>query len=128
MCLTVDKEFKTRKEAREFKNKPLIAKKDIRVYKVLNTNCNTSMVRGMKYYKGFHHTELKPFNSKIYKVYWPDYWYIDINSGLHSYTNIKRANLMKCSGEKVVVMYIPKGSLFFKGDNEDYVSDQLVWY
>ena len=36
MCLQVDKRFRTRQEARDYK--PLIAKEDIKVYKYLEVN------------------------------------------------------------------------------------------
>lgn len=87
MCLTIYKDFKSLNEAKKFKRKPLIAKKDIRVYKVLTIN-NVSPYFYMKYEKGFHYIEKQPFIGEIYS-----HW-IEIKTGLHS-CNIKKAKNKK---------------------------------
>ena len=125
MCLTINKTFKTRKEAREFTKNPKIAEKDIRVYKVL-TQDNYSPHFPMKYEKGFHYKEEK-FSFEICR--WYDIWGVSINKGLHSAKNIRKANFrVNCGyGDKIVIMYIPKGAKYFESNGE-YVSTELVWY
>lgn len=61
MCLYVDKIFHTKKEAIEFYNKPLIAKEEIKVYKLLclENGKYYSPHRSYRYYKGFQYTESK---------------------------------------------------------------------
>ena len=124
MCLTI-KGFRTRKEAREFQ--PFIAKKDIKVYKVLNV-FDCSPYRNFKYEKGYH------YSTKFTKYFsrWVN-WVIRINSGLHAYRSFtkaeeNRSNNYYPSDYKVVTMYIPAGSKYYKGINGDIVSDNLIWY
>lgn len=127
MCLRVDKTFKIREEVREFFNKPLIAKKEIKVHKVLcfENNKYYSPYRGMKYQKGFHYTNNK-FTKDIF--FCIDRWYLNINAGLHSFVFGKIPPQYSSTSYKVVEMYIPKGAKYFLGTNNEIVSDNLIWY
>jgi len=125
MCLKVDKKFKTRKEARNFK--PLIAKKEIKVYKILDTE-NTSPYFTFTYDKGYQYSS--NFSKYIEENYG---WKIKINKGLHSFIDYKNAKERKyCflypESFKIITMYIPKGSKYYLGDDGDIVSDNLIWY
>ena len=120
MCLQVDKRFRTRQEARDYK--PLIANKDIKVYKYLDVNNG-------KYwspYQGFEYTQGYQYSAKITKNYRKYInWKIFCNRGLHSY--IKPKYSMQCEYTQIV-MYIPKDSEYYLGSLEDIVSNNLIWY
>lgn len=132
MCLTVDKKFKTRKEAREFHNKPLKAEKDIKVYKILNKFTNKSKFQQMEYKKGYIYQELTPFIEDVFTdiffQYGIRYYALAINTGLHSYKTKEKAKMVKGKYDKIVIMYIPKDSLYFIGKDNEIVSNKLVWY
>lgn len=125
MCLTVKEGFKTRKEAREYK--PLIAKEDIKVYKVVNLE-NKSPYFSFYYEKGYHYASNFSKNIVNYSR-----WHIKINKGLHSFIKYKKAkerknNFLSSDDFKIIIMYIPKGSEYYLGTGGDVVSNNLVWY
>ena len=125
MCLKVNTNFYTRKEARE--HKPLIAEKDIKVYKVIDVN-DRSPYFNFKYHKKYHYS--CNFSKNIVNY---GRWYIKINKGLHSFikhseAKIRKAGFLNEDYFKIVTMYIPKGSEYYLGDNGDIVSNNLVWY
>lgn len=124
MCFT--KRFKTRKEARNFKNNPKIAKKDIPVYKVIHKT-GFSAIKGFDYCKGFHYTELNPFKGRIKRHDFLFHWLLDIETGFHSCKSIQEAKKWGLNNKKLVTFYIPKGAKYYENDTE-YVSDQIVWY
>ena len=121
MCLQVDKRFKTRQEARNYK--PLIAKKDIKVYKYLDFEDDVyiSLFMGFKYEKGYHYSA--NISRNIFKRRHLNVWTIECNRGLHAYTN----KMNKAYFEEII-MYIPKGSEYYLGTNGDIVSNNLIWY
>jgi len=123
MCLQVDKKFRTRQEARDYK--PLIAKKDIKVYKYLEVNNGKywSPVQVFEYEKGYQYSA--KIGRRIFKFFCSNSWNIKCNRGLHSY--IKPKYHMQCNYAQVV-MYIPKGSEYCLGVSEDIVSNNLIWY
>lgn len=121
MCLQVDKRFKTRQEARDYK--PLIAKKDIKVYKylVFEDDSYISPFQGFKYEKGYHYSA--NIGKSVFKRRHLNVWTIECNRGLHAYTHEMNKPYFK-----QIIMYIPKGSEYYKGINEDIVSNNLIWY
>jgi hypothetical protein len=90
MCLTVNT-YKTRKEAREAFKKPLVAKKDIIVYKAVKTWYDaTNTLVYITPYQGMTITlntkyKVSRFSSKIINT-GKESWYLEIHRGLHSYT------------------------------------------
>lgn len=92
MCLQVDKKFRTRQEARDYK--PLIAEKDILVYKLL-TSDNQSTYRRFQFEIGYQYIEDK--FSKIISWYHKNFfngekrWEIEIYKGLHAFISTKKS-------------------------------------
>jgi len=133
MCLVVKKKFKDLKDAKAYK--PLIATKDIKVYKILDLLTDVggkAPYRGFRYQKGFQYTESKLelcydlFNSK---------YEINVDQGLHAY--VKRdcpeirnylSSYYSNNESGVVEMIIPKGSIYYLGTNNDIVTNNLIWY
>jgi len=124
MCLTVEKTFKTRQEARDFK--PLIAKKDIKVYKYLYVNLKGKYVSpylNFEYEKGYHYTA--KISKRVFKYYSHLNWSLKFYRGLHAFLN-PVAYMRR--GYIEIVMYVPKGSQYYIGTDSDIVSDNLIWY
>lgn len=126
MCLRISKKFNTKREAVEFSKNPSIAKRDIIVYKGLDDYSDSVYFtphQQFPFHKGFHYYQTgKKFTFEI----------ISSNSGhdcsiyrgLHSCKNEKTAY---DHGDTAFKMIIPKGSQYFEND-EEYVSDNLIWY
>lgn len=134
MCLTINKIFKTKKQAKEYSSKPLIAKKDIIVYKVLRKN-NTSRYKRFKFKKGYQYTNDKfGFSYYDYYKYYDSYkpiiklWKLSIEEGLHSCIDKNSTNQHNHGDSKIIKMIIPKGSEYFLGKRGDIVSNKLIWY
>lgn len=130
MCLIITG-FESRKKAREFYKTPLIAKKDILVYKILQKYNNHSPYYYMKYEKGFLYYQdgKRQFSSYIMPLVFS--WNLEINQGLHSYKNKKVAedclfSVFTDPSYKIVEMIVPKGSKYFENDGE-IVSNQLLY-
>lgn len=121
MCLQIQKSFRTKKEAKEFMLKPLIAKKDIEVFKVLNKD-NTSIYKDFQYTKGFEYT-----NDKFTIDYIRFLDRLNIHSGIHSCKTKSATQIHKQDHHKVVKMIVPKGAEYFENDDE-IVSNRLIWY
>ena len=138
MCLRIDDQFITRKKAKEFLETPLIAKKNITVYKVLERCTHegkgiiysySSPHRGASYYPG----ELKSvekFSADILQVTWQ--WRIKINKGLHSYSAAaaeaywtRNCSITGGRGLILIQCTIPKGTPYFKNKDGEYVSLKL---
>ena len=130
MCLTIQKSFSTRQQARDFLKNPSILDKDMIVYKVLLTN-NCSPYRGMYYEKGMHYYRegRNIFTSKIHKYPYIA-WRVQIHEGLHAFTDLAEAqNVAYRNDKKIVKMVIPKGSRYFRDDwRKEIVADNLIWY
>jgi hypothetical protein len=124
MCLKIETTFRTRTKAREFYSKPLIAKTNITVYKVLE-NYGNQMVSPHRsvVYKFDELKKVKSFSSEIMDE-WNRCWKIRINRGLHSY-NAKQIDLLirryQYNHYSIIKCKIPKGSKYFKNE-EEYVS------
>lgn len=130
MCLKIKETFKTRAEAREFTKAPLIAKKDIVVYKILvfYENKYYSPYRSVQYYKN-EIKHVKKFSFNIVDICGK--WHVDVNKGLHSHKKlVPTFPLSLLTSTKtnyfVVKCIIPKGTFYFKNNNEEYVSLSLV--
>ncbi len=130
MCLKVNEDFKTRAEARAFYKKPLRAKEDIIVYKVLEVHNRGVEPQYQSQYRGTEYTlgeVKKAIKFSSYIDWWHNSkWELSINKGLHAYTNRSYAfsQAKRESGWSVVECVIPKGTLYFKG-SRDIVSLKL---
>ncbi len=128
MCLNVKEIFRTRREAREFARNPLIAKKDITVYKVICPS-GQAPYRSFIYEKGYHYyNEGKRALGTSIVNFRPNQWEIRVNQGLHSFIDKRCAKRMAICGRQIVQMVIPKGSKYFLGEKGHAVSDNLIWY
>jgi len=131
MCLDVKKIFSNRREAQEFSKKPFIARKEIEVYKILQKSGGLSLYKCFKYEKGWQYFSKFSFN--ILKLGAKD-WNLSVSEGLHFFTNEERAKRSIRNGGahpsfyKIVKMYIPKGAKYFRGDNEDIVTNTIIYY
>ncbi len=134
MCLKIDKQFLSKKEALEYFNEPLIAKKEFEVYKILEIyeNKYLSIHYGFEYKQGTQYSESK-FIKTIKPYPYANKYYIEISKGLHSYTEekinqLKKTALYNYANLEIVKMWIPKGAKYFIGENGDIVSNELIWY
>lgn len=138
MCLTLNEQFPTRAAAR--KCKPLIAKHNILVYKVLNVErfgekiFLSSPYRGKGYILKRKYTSLLGRSCDCFHLSLTGtFWRVYINKGLHSYINEGSEQLCRSNGYSVrrqtFPAIIPKGSKYFL-DNErgEIVSDTLIVY
>jgi hypothetical protein len=132
MCLSINGAFSSREVARQFASKPLIAKRNMRVLKVLKPNSG-SAYRKFKYEKGFHYyQDGKPFSFRIERI--NSYWKVNIFKGLHAcltrdkVATITGPDLFTNPSYLVVRMIIPKGSKYFTNKDGEIVSDNLIWY
>jgi hypothetical protein len=129
MCLRIDKEFETRRAAKDFTLTPLVAEKNIYVYKCLLTECKDefwySPYRGAPYSPGFSH-HVNKFSFKFLK--WTR-WQVQVRHGIHAFLKKEDAKEF-VSQNKLSVVYaivkcsIPKGTQYFKNKNQ-IVSLQL---
>ena len=131
MCLIIEQKFETRREAREFSKKPLIAQKNIRVYKILEKDQNifVSPYRGFTYTQGKQYSVKFSFDIDINHFSYK--WEIAIKKGLHVFTSSISATehpLYSPYARNLIIveMYIPKGALYFKAKNT-IVSTELVF-
>ncbi len=113
----------------EKKPKVKIAKKDIRVYKVIGSSGHGIYYNLMgrrdtiiQWKKGYLYKD-KIGRLKLFFDLW------EINEGLHSFKKRKDANELVISshGRTIVIMYIPKGAKYYENGHQ-YLSNQLVWY
>lgn len=124
MCLTI-KGSKTRDIARQAA-KPLIAKKNIVVYKSFyykwrGEHILESPFQGHRYARKSLHKVKK---LGIIIMNWASCdWRVEVNEGLHSWTTRQRAK--NCDGNTIVRCTIPKGAKYLKSKNGDIVSTHL---
>lgn len=124
MCLRIYIESK--KQGIHFKQNPLIASKDITVWKVLEKN-DRSVFRKFKYQKGVHYFQTgKPFSFRISENV-SGFAFMTIDKGLHSYCSRTKAKSYLDTNKKIVKFIIPKGSKYYLGCMQDIVSDQLIY-
>lgn len=113
MCLTT------------FDKQKRIADKDIMVYKCLQFTFKSKSIGQMDYsiYSPYYNKEWL-FNT-IYtdKIKKPTGYKTEVEKGLHSATTIRRA---KNHGGHIFTAIIPKGTAYYKGNNNDLVSEALV--
>lgn len=127
MCLYIEKNFKTRQQARDFTKKPLIAKRNITVYKTLDQVTyleKTKKTIGYSPFQSYRYEKGKTYKVKKFSfeiVSDVCYWNVKIHKGLHAFT---KSNY----GSHCVKMIIPRGTKYFlaKKDNE-IVSQKLIW-
>ena len=134
MCFTIDKEFKTRAQAKELATQPRIARTNITVYKWLVAEIFEgkekiihyhSPHRGMRYRPGETKTAEK-FSFRFVDVCG---WRSEINKGLHSYHWSVAEELFKRYKKSftkfnnvLIKCIIPKGTPYFKNNAGEYVS------
>ena len=131
MCLTLKRKFRSENEAKRFSCKTAkIATEDIKVWKCLEIK-NKSNTTGRAPYRGtlYKEGELKKVKAFGFGYYQHDdgKWDVDIDQGLHACTTYQTATWLKSSDRFIVEMIIPKGTKYFKGDDNDIVSLQLLW-
>jgi len=116
MCLTVKKG--TRKYT---------TKKDIPVFKVLVFESRRSVYHDLEYPKGELVTSVTPL---AIHYMWGEERYRKVGRGLHAYTTKNRAfhtkNIGRNKSREVFNAIIPKGSVYYLGDDNDIVSNQLI--
>jgi len=139
MCLTVINKFKTRQQARDFAKQPLIATKDISVFKILKRETcffsgefqgYSSPYRSMIYERNQEYS-VPNFKSNTQNNYKSE-WRLNISSGLHAYTSEYVARQLwedeiYDKTHLLVKMYIPKGALYFIGEDKEIVSTKLIF-
>lgn len=119
MCLNI--KVKDGKGVTYLRKNPTIARRDITVYKRLYST-GKAPYRDFYYKKGFHYyQEGEPFS------FIRNGSFVKVREGLHAFVSEKRAS-ESWVGVKTVKMIIPKGSKYYRGDNGDIVSDNLIWY
>ena len=130
MCLHSLKHYKTKKEALQASKKPLIAEKDITVYKRLNLNDN-SPYQFFKYEKGYEYIEhsfLKD-ETKVFYIWQVKEYYFIKNKGFHAYRSKNKAEAFRNTyTQKIVKMVIPKGAKYFLGVDSEIVSNRIIYY
>lgn len=99
---------------------PLIAEKDILVWKLINKN-NVSLHQRFFYSpnKLFPKVGLNIFSSCVHKR---------IFRGYHAFRSRDAARIdrsYQCGDLKVVKFYIPKGAKYYIGDDNDIVADRI---
>lgn len=125
MCLT-SKRYNSR-EKRNIAMKPLIAKKDMTVYKILKKFNLRSPYKNFRYEKGFHYYEDKKLVPRIGINIG---YYFTVNEGLHCFKDkIKAINYMDVwlNDCEIHEMIIPKDSKYFIGSNGDIATDNLIF-
>ncbi len=143
MCLHISTEKKKNQSSFSEKSpKPLIAKKDIRVYKIFNSvnyDANGKINEAISVYQDFKYKKGKKYilNGKAIlrpsrrQSSWNNLW--EINRGFHAYrTSIWAKNKLKGSwmydnSSKIIQFYIPKGSSYYYGTDGEIVSNQIEW-
>jgi len=112
--------------------KPKIAKKEIKVYKVLDAVEGEyfSPYKCFQYHKGYQYTT--KMSTSFYSISWLNEinYYFKVEEGLHAYRNVSEIKRLYCFGEREVIveMYIPVGAEYYIGDDGDIVSTDLIWY
>lgn len=139
MCLTIPKIYTLtnvgQKEAQEDikqEKHVKIAKKEIKVYKILRTS-------GKSPYIDFKYDKRWWYNVKKFK-YAKDYSWSTFNivvyDGLHAFITKKAAKLhfkkyfycLQLKNYQIVEMYIPKGAKYILGTDDEIVTTDLIWY
>lgn len=130
MCLAVVKKFKTKKEAVEFSKKPLIAKRNIVVYKLLKgtTKGFKSPFKKVAYETGVNY-KVNKFSFGLVKFQKYGCWVLVVNQGIHTFATSECAKRFKREKELdfmgiVGKCVIPKGTKYFKNDTQ-FVSLKL---
>lgn len=143
MCLKISNQFRTRALAKEHVKEPLISKRNITVYKILE---KVNSPKGIEFISPFRCMTYLPGETKIVKKFSFEYidacgWKVNVNKGLHTLnspsciaSNIMTAKSfvrftakMKYSafGHNknmiIVECIIPKGTPYYKNE-EEYVS------
>lgn len=102
-----------------------VAETDILVYKKLIRENNLTPYQYYKIEKNTHYYQKgRKFTFNFYK--WFGRYRLEIYEGLHSLINI--TNMWSHTSIKRVKAIIPKGSLYLKGEENDIVSDNLIFY
>ncbi len=129
MCLVINKKF--HKSWLFSRPKPLVAKTNIPVFKILLPIRNlyiTPFQRARVFFDADGVAEGKKTALGLqHRRFEGESWW-EVNEGYHSYTNSidGKAALVDTPSGSIFNAVIPKGSLYYIGENGDVVSDQLV--
>lgn len=117
MCLVVNK-------LRHWRNKPKIAKRDIRCYKVfLSVNDNTFM--SPHQFSGLHWDQIRDcYESKVFDEVHTSKDHC-VFSAIHSYKTYKLAMSKADKNTIIIACYIPKGTKYWIGKYGDYASERI---
>lgn len=110
------------------KKRVLTAEKDIKCYKTFyRKRAGYISVYQNFYYKlGFQYYQTGDFKEKFGITLNLYEWDLTVHKGLHSYTNLRTAIGALGWKEIIVECIIPKGSQYFIGQYNDYVSDSII--
>lgn len=128
MCLTI-RGIKNETALNKLKKYPKIATEDIQVFKLLKASGYPLYQTKFKYEKGNHYYQKgHPFTFGTYRD-WDDNIVLEISEGLHAFKNLTRAQRCKASWHniRIIKMIVPKGAKYYLGNDEDIVSDQLIF-
>lgn len=131
MCLTVVKApgedatlcYKSRASAKRRSNKPLVATKAFKVYKMF-VHFGESQLKSP--YQNFYYEKNKRYTTKLgVEIDGDSIWsyQINIHEGFHAFVKPIRMNgstriLIECT--------VPKGAKYFYGDSGDIVSNKII--
>ncbi len=120
MCLEIKNKFKSATEIKKFMKNPLIAEKDLKVYKILEI-CYGNIVSPFQYVS-YTENELKTVKEFKYHYSYDNILYIE--DGLHCFSKKRSAIDLKKSLPKtfIVECIIPKGTPYFNGVDNNIVS------
>lgn len=117
------KRFKSNEDAKSFE--PTIAKKDIKVYKLLVKYECTSPHRNERYWRG---DTKRVTLGKVVVLFKKSEYRVMVEEGMHAYTTRKSADCDYARSSCYVhEMVVPKGSKYYLGIHGDIVSDTLHW-
>ena len=124
MCLFIKNTKGVNTDSEAFKEYKIVAKEDKVCYKLLFDDF-ASVCEYFQYEKNFiyYQDEKKPIDRFTFKFY---NLTIGISKGLHSYSTLNFARNSLLSGDIIVECIIPKGAIYFEGNQGDIVSDQLL--
>jgi hypothetical protein len=133
MCLVIIR--KTREAAEKLHANPHIAKKDIIVYKVLDTYKRKGETKyrspymRFKWMKGQHYFERGgTLGTSYIGQTWDGKYEFDVSEGLHAYTTPKRAFSGSYVGAVVVEMVVPKGAKYYTSSIGEIVATEMIFH
>lgn len=121
MCLNINHEYHNCSS--RIPPPPLVAKKNITVYKILLRRHGfwLSPHQKFRYQEDFIYyiTDEEPFSYSGGRGCW------DVDRGLHAYSKYSEAIIHRSFDRAIWKCIVPKGSLYYMGDRNEIVSNQL---